>query len=194
MQAPIIPTSAQVDLENGTLEAAAGTIVRRLSDMADHYQDQEAARALLAEDPLVYRVYMAWEREEGYRWLAGTTVIEPGRVGEEYFMTKGHFHAARYAPEIYFTLRGEGLLLMQTRGGEPQELPLQPGAIQYIPGGWAHRAVNTGEAALIFFAVWPREAGHDYAGVAERGFPRLVVLRDGRPAVVANPDFRGGRG
>lgn len=189
MQDAMMPRSTQVHLENGALEPAAGTIVRRLSDMADHFHDQEAARALLAEDPVIYRVYMAWEADEGYAWLTGTTVIEPGRVGDEYFMTKGHFHSAQDAPEVYYTLQGEGMLLMQTRGGEPRELPLQPGAIQYIPGGWAHRAVNTGEAALIFLAVWPREAGHAYAGVSERGFPRLVVVRDGHPALVENPGF-----
>jgi glucose-6-phosphate isomerase len=189
----LMPRVAHVKLEEGTLTAAAQTITRRLSDMAEHFQDQEAARAMLEENPVLYHVYMAWAPEEGYQWLSATTVIEPGRVGDEYFMTKGHFHAAEDAPEVYLTLRGEGMLVMQTHDGLPEVLPQKAGMIHYIPGGWAHRVVNTGDEALVLFAVWPVAAGHDYAWVTERGFPRLVVARGGRAAIVENPHFEQAR-
>ena len=51
----------------------------------------------------------------------GTTVIYPGKVGEEFFMTKGHFHAQERTPEVYFCLRGHGCFVMETREGEAVE-------------------------------------------------------------------------
>jgi glucose-6-phosphate isomerase len=184
-----MPQVAQIDLEAGEVSDPSQLIVRRLSDMAEHYHDQEAARRLLEENPVIYRVYTAWASEGPDQWLSATTVLEPGLVGDEYFMTKGHFHTLEEAPEVYLTLRGEGMLVMQTHAGQPEILAMHAGTVHYIPGGWAHRSVNTGEGSLVLFSVWPAGAGHDYAEVADRGFPRLVLAKEGGVQVVENPHF-----
>jgi glucose-6-phosphate isomerase len=187
----LMPMLSQIDLEHGTIKDAAEVIVRRLSDMQGHYQDQNAVRDLLQEDPVLYRVYLTTPPDHEFQWRTAMSVIEPGKIGVEYYMTKGHFHKDQQAPEVYLTLLGKGQIVMQTRDGQTESQPMVPGAINYIPGGWAHRTVNTGDCPLAFFAVWPADAGHDYAGVADRGFPLLVLEENGQPVVVPNPCYEG---
>jgi glucose-6-phosphate isomerase len=189
MENPLMPMLAQIDMQYGTIKDAPEVIIRRLSDMQGHYQDQKAVRDLLRENPVLYRVYMTSPSDDKVQWRTAMSVIEPGKVGAEYFMTKGHFHEDEQAPEVYLTLLGEGKIVMQRHDGQSEVLSMFPGAINYIPGGWAHRTVNTGETTLAFFAVWPSDAGHDYAGVAERGFPLLVLEQGGQPTEVPNPHY-----
>ena len=114
-------------------------------------------------------------------------MIEPGRVGREYFMTKGHVHARRDRAEVYVGLGGRGLLILESPAGEVATLEMRPGASAYVPPHWAHRTVNTGAEPFSFLAVYPADAGYDYGTIAERGFASIVVERDGAPALIANP-------
>jgi glucose-6-phosphate isomerase len=163
-------------------------IGRRLSDMRGMYQDVAETEAILArDDPLIYEVYAVDVPENKGQLLYGLTVLHPGQVGDEYYMTKGHFHVATDTAEVYLGLEGEGYLLMQTEKGDVQALEMERGTIAYVPPGWAHRTVNTGRDPFVFFAVWPAHAGHDYGTIEESGFVKLVVERDGQPRVVPNP-------
>lgn len=173
-----IPQFALMDMLSGDFSGAEQVAVRRLSDMAAWYQDQAAVQRLLAEDPVIYRVYTPAQPREAIGLLAANTVIEPGRVGDEYFMTKGHFHTDSHAAEIYLTLSGQGYLLLQNRSGRFEVQDMQPGALNFIPGAWAHRTLNTGDSPLVFFAVWPVGAGHDYDSIREHGFKKRVFASD----------------
>jgi glucose-6-phosphate isomerase len=154
--------------------------------MASHYQDSAAVHSLLREDPVIYRVYMPNQPGELIGLYTATSVIEPGTVGGEFYMTKGHFHEKQTAPEIYLTLSGRGILLMQNHEGQVQMHPMQPGDLSYIPGIWAHRTINTGDAPLVFFAIWPVDAGHDYESIEKSGFLRRVLKsKDGSEYFVA---------
>jgi glucose-6-phosphate isomerase len=106
-------------------------------------------------------------------------------------MTKGHFHATRDRAEIYLTLAGQGRLLMATEDGRTQVEAMGPGTVNYVPGWWAHRSVNVGDEPLVFFAVYPGDAGYDYGTIEEQGFPSLIVAGPGGPEVVPNPRYRG---
>jgi glucose-6-phosphate isomerase len=108
-------------------------------------------------------------------------------VGDEYHMTKGHFHERLDQPEIYFCIHGEGYLLLETRAGEFRAERWGPGTISHIPAQWAHRVVNTGDDVLFFVATYHLAAGYDYASVEERGFAQVVVEREGQPMLVDNP-------
>ena len=43
--------------------------------------------------------------------------LYPGVVGEECFMTKGHYHTVLETGEIYLCLRGQGLMMMKLADG-----------------------------------------------------------------------------
>ena len=99
-------------------------------------------------------------------------------------MTKGHYHAVRETAELYLCLRGEGFMLMKTESGECTAEPMKRGRMVYVPPGWAHRSVNTGDDPLISFCVYPAEAGHNYGDIQQEGLPRRIVRRGERAVLV----------
>lgn len=189
----MLPFTRTVNLQNGAIVDARLVTQRFLSDLKGLFADPLAEAALLAQNPLVYEVFEAAEIPEitGHL-LYSTTVIRPGKVGEEYYLTRGHYHALEDRAELYFGLLGEGCLLLQNGEGEVDVQPVSPGTAAYVPPYWAHRTINTGAENFVFLAVYPAEAGHNYTAIAERGFVSILVERDGRPQLVPNPRYRGG--
>lgn len=162
---------------------------RRLSQMRDMYADQPAVEAQLREgDPLVYEFYELGAPSDAGDFAFGTSIVYPGRVGEEYFMTKGHFHTILDTGEVYYTLSGRGLLLAESPEGDVRAFALEPGNAVYVPRRYAHRSVNTGDTPLVTFFVFRADAGHDYASIETKGFRKLVQRgADGLPALCRNP-------
>jgi glucose-6-phosphate isomerase len=181
---PLAPFTVLLDMERGTLDPQREVVERRLSHMKGWYLDDDGS-----DDAVVYRVYGVPVPATGANILCSTTVLEPGRVGREFFMTKGHFHEVRDRAEVYVGLSGEGRLVMATEEGRYAVEPIRRGTLGYVPGGWAHRSVNVGEEPLVFLAAYVGDAGHDYDTVERFGFPVLVVAGDGEPQVVPNPHY-----
>jgi glucose-6-phosphate isomerase len=177
------PFSVTVDAR-GELAPATSTITRRLSDMAGMYLDSEAESRLLAEgDPLIYEVYQYDVEPVVNELLVCTTILHPGTVGEEYFMTKGHFHEEPDRAEAYYGISGNGFLVVG-KDGTGREVEMGPGICAYVPPYWAHRTVNTGDEPFVFLAVYPGDAGHDYGTIETDGFPQRLLKRDGGVHVV----------
>lgn len=182
------PFASEVDFSSGVIEPVGDVIQRHLSDMSGMYADADAVARILSQgDRLIYEVYAADLPEGEGQVLYCTTILYPGRVGEELHMTKGHFHAQRDRAEVYLGLAGEGSLLLQADDGTVRSVPMRSGTAAYVPPHWAHRTVNTGDEPFIFFAAWPGDAGHDYGTIEETGFAKLLVARDGEPTLVDNP-------
>jgi glucose-6-phosphate isomerase len=183
----IAPFTTTLDLDGGALNPERRLVERTLADMQGMYAARVPEQRL---GDVVYRVSeIPTPLSEG-NLLSSTTTIEPGTVEGEYHMTKGHFHALIDRAEIYITLAGHGRLVMATEDGEATVEPMLRGSVNYVPGGWAHRSVNVGSEPLVFFAAFPADAGYDYKTIEERGFPLLVVERDGVPTVEPNPRYR----
>ena len=163
---------------------------RYLSGFSRYFTDQDAVKTMLADsDPLVYEY---WEREyegKGQAISFGMTRIYPGQVGKEFFKTKGHFHADNQGDEIHLTLDGEGLLLLSDRDGVCQTMEMKPGKVNYIPGHFAHRTINTGLEPLVFAGFWPPKIQHDYETIAHAGFSKLVIHGENGVELVDNPDW-----
>ncbi|MGL6226315.1 MAG: glucose-6-phosphate isomerase family protein [Thermoguttaceae bacterium] len=177
------PVQVNINPQTGEIDEPDCVYDRHLSQMFTMYEDQEAARELLKTDPVIYRVYEKKlpELPGELQWCMSVTF--PGKVGQEYYMTKGHFHAVRDTAEIYLCLAGEGFMLMETESGESRAVPMKPHACVYVPAFWAHRSVNTGSSPLISFCVYPGHAGHDYGSIETAGFGQRIVEVDGQPVV-----------
>lgn len=131
---------------------------------------------------------MSWRgRTESGELLHGISIVHPGKVGDEYYMTKGHFHTVLETAEVYVCLSGQGAMVMETPEGDWAVEWLAPGRVLYVPPRWAHRSVNTGPDDLITLFAYPGHAGHDYGTIEQQGFRKLIVERDGAAVVVDNP-------
>lgn len=86
----------------------------------------------------------------------------PGDTSGELWMTKGHQHP-NHQGEIYLALKGRGGLLMFD-GDRTEWLDMLPGTIGYIPPGWAHRSVNTGDEPTPSSRSTREERGTTTAG------------------------------
>ena len=164
-------------------------IERKLSAMRGQFLDQEAFEAMLAdEDTLLYEVYEIHRPHEAGELLTGISIVHPGRVGREYFMTKGHFHAVRQTAEVYLCMGGEGFMVMEDQDGECRVESLSPGKVLYVPPGWAHRSVCTSrQEDLVTFFIYPGHAGHDYGTIERQGFRKLVVEGENGIQIIDNP-------
>ena len=182
------PFTFSISVPDETLSEYDNHIVRRLSAMVGQYQDAQAFTAMLSQDPVLYEVYEIKRPESEGELMNGISIVHPGKVGEEYFMTKGHFHTVLDTAEVYCCLKGEGVMVMETPEGEWSIEELHPGCVLYVPPRWAHRSVNTGQLVnLVTFFIYPGNAGHDYGTIEQQGFRKLVVERDGRVQVIDNP-------
>lgn len=187
-----LPFSLSISLAEETLSAYDNHILRRLSDMKGQYLDQQAYERMLAtQDAVLYEVYEVTRPQLAGELSHGISIVHPGKVGDEYFMTKGHFHAVLETAEVYYCLKGEGAIVMETPEGDWSVEELKPGCILYVPPRWAHRSVNTAPRQdLVTFFLYPANAGHDYSTIEQQGLRKLMVERDGRVQVVDNPRWR----
>lgn len=186
------PFTFAVDASEAKLEKYDNHITRRLSSMKGQYVDQAAFETMLAqEDTLLYEVYELKRPELSGELPHGMSIVHPGKVGHEYFMTKGHFHNVLETAEVYYCLKGQGYMVMETPEGDWAVESLHPGRVLFVPPRWAHRSVNTSaNEDLVTFFVYPGHAGHDYGTIEKYGFRKRVVEEAGRPQIIDNPGWR----
>jgi glucose-6-phosphate isomerase len=181
------PFSVQFDFESGEFSPNEKTAVRRVTDLGMMFHDKTVVDTLINQgNPLVYEIFYYGFKTSLSDMALGATRIQPGKIGDEYYMTKGHFHEAEDQPEIYFCVKGDGYLLMETLDGEFKAERWTPGTITHIPPMWAHRVVNTGSSPLVFVATYHLAAGHNYVPIEEKGFLKRVVEREGKPEFIFN--------
>ena len=167
-------------------------IVRHLSDLAGYFLDPHAFEAAMnQQNTLVYEVYELHRPGTSGELLQGISIIHPGKVGREFYMTKGHFHAVLETAEVYYCLTGEGFMVMETPEGESSVEALSPGKVLYVPPRWAHRSVCTArQQSLVIFFVYPGHAGHDYGTIEAQGFRKLVLEGDSGIEIIDNPRWK----
>ena len=175
---PVPPMAIAFNADALTLSPAGPTLSRRMSDLEGLFRDDRAwADAAAGDDPVVYTVTSSPVPEVNRELPQSITTILPGTTGGELWMTKGHQHPDHQG-EIYLALQGRGGLLMFD-GKRTEWLDMVPGTIGYIPPGWAHRSVNTGDEPYAFLAVYPGGAGHDYGWVLDHGMGSRAYRADG---------------
>lgn len=180
---------------------------------AKHYgpRTHEAMRDVLM-DPNAKGPEIHYHMVRGGKDQTNITIWEPGRVGDEYIKTYGHYHVGDL-DETYTVLQGEGIVLLQKRAtgadGQPVDneieemyaVHVKSGDRIFIPSGMGHLVANisdkyfvTSDDSPVRFddsdpASWPGHA--DYSAVkAMQGFAYYVVEKDGKPALVKNPKYK----
>jgi glucose-6-phosphate isomerase len=179
------PFGVDIDLAEGVMVDPDRHLVRKASAMLGHYRDADAlARLIAAGDPLHYEVFEKNVPEERGQVMFCISKLEPGDVGGECFMTKGHYHTVRETAEVYLCLRGRGFMALKTAEGQCVLEPMERNRLVYVPPLWAHRSINTGGEPLISFCAYPGDAGHNYGDIESEGFPKRVFTRNGKIVIV----------
>lgn len=179
------------DQKTGMSKSGAETSKRRVSNMRGMFADDDATNEMILNgDPLVYEFYEMGAPERDGDLAFGTSITYPGKVGNEYFMTKGHFHTILATAEVYYCLNGEGFMLLESPEGDWSAQPLSPGAVVYVPPRYAHRSINTGSVPMVTLFCFRGDAGHDYGTIETKGYRKLIVERDGKPAIIDNPKWK----
>lgn len=175
------PTSHCIDPVSGQLTGATGHYSKKLSAMAGLYAD-EARFALAVEqggDAIIYKVSDVRPAAVHGDLIFGTTFMEPGRIGNEFFMTRGHIHAKANRPETYYGESGQGLMLLESPEGATRVLEVLPRQMIYVPPFWIHRSVNIGVVPLVLSFCYPSDSGQDYSIIERSGGMASRIVVDG---------------
>ena len=160
-------------------------ITRTLGDIRSIFEQNDRITAQQA-DQTAYKVSSYLPEKEGTPGglYFGITRLCAGLVGDEYFMTKGHFHANTDTAEFYWGIEGEGVLILMDEQGNIKGERMFPGSLHYIPGRIAHRVANVSDSTLSFGACWPSNAGHNYDIIEQNGFTARLKKMNGKPQLI----------
>lgn len=190
------PARMTVDIARGLLAGGSERYEKHLPDLAGVYRDDAAyaeAVALDGGEPVYWVESSTPETGRGALTI-GLSVLRPGRIGDEFAMTRGHLHAQSEFAELYYGVAGSGVMLLESVEGESRALPITPGVVVHVPGGWIHRSVNVGDDTLVTLFAYATEAGQDYGIIADAGGMRQLVVADGSDWTTRpNPDHGGYR-
>lgn len=188
------PARLLINVGNGDMDGASGRYEKRLSELAGLYLDSLAHAAAIRRhgDPVVYAVNDFRPSPEAGDMVFGVTKMLPGKIGDEFYLTRGHIHAKVDRPEIYHGQAGRGLMLMESPEGDSRVIEIGPNAVCYVPPYWIHRSINVGTQDLVMAFSYPADAGQDYGIIAQSNGMRKRVLDDGKGGwlLVDNPDYR----
>lgn len=178
--------TVHLDAQTGCLSGLEVTRSRRTIGGVKGYFLDESVRAGMDQDQIVYRVESYEPQPEGSPGAicCATTYLEAGMVGDEYFLTRGHFHANEDRPELEVTVSGEGALILMDNDRMTRLEPMRPGSVHHVPSATAHRVANTGGGPLVFVSYWPSETGHDYETIIRNGFSARVRNEGGQARLV----------
>lgn len=180
---------------------------------AQHYASRthEKMRDVLM-DPSAPGPEIHYHMVRGGSEQSNITIWEPGKVGDEYIKTYGHYHVGKL-DETYWILFGEGVVLVQKRAVDASGNPIDdeieqayavsvnPGDAIFIPAEWGHLVANISPTYFVtaddspvnFNEVDPVSLpGHaDYEAVKRmQGFCYYIVEKDGKPVLVKNEKYK----
>ncbi len=175
------PASCSVSMVSGSMSGETGRYEKRLSDLLGVYDDAARLSALIDAmgDPVAYDVSEFRPSTDAGDLIFGVTRMSPGKVGREFFVTRGHIHARADRPEVYYGQKGIGLMQMESPHGETRTVEIGPQTICYVPPFWIHRSVNTGLEDLVMMFSYPADSGQDYGVIERSGGMRHRVVADG---------------
>ena len=176
------PGNCRVDVSAGILAGATNRYVKHFGDLAGLYEDDAAFAAVLAarQSEIAYEVTDYKPSANAGDMIIGVTRMEPGKVGREYFMTRGHIHARPNRPEMYYGEAGHGVMLLESPAGDIRTVELRARSMCYVPPYWIHRSVNVGSEVLVMTFAYPADSGQDYGIIDQAGGMRSRIVDDGR--------------
>jgi glucose-6-phosphate isomerase len=173
--------------------------VRRLQDMSHVLMDKNS------DGPeVLYHMYRdVYEGNDVETIRANNlrydiTVIKPGKIGDEYMKTAGHYHPMKVDsisyPEVYEVLSGKAIYILQKMGDRIEDIDdvivveAVAGEQVCIPPNYGHVTVNPGKETLVM-CNWVGDGWvSTYEGIIKmHGAAIYAVEKDGKVDFVKNP-------
>ena len=180
-------------MQTGLISDTGSHYQKRLRDLSGLYADGTAFDTLAQArgDEVVYEVTDHRPSNDPGDLITGVTRMSPGKVGHEFFMTRGHIHAVVDRPELYFGLKGHGLMVMESADGESRIVEVAPHIACYVPPYWIHRSVNVGHDDFVMLFCYPADSGQDYDIIQRSNGLRQRVIDDGKGGwrCIDNPEY-----
>ena len=190
----IDPILADFKIITGNLPQATGHYSKTFDELEGMYENEQEFQKMLLKwrNRVVYEVWEHRTSKNKGDLVFGTSVMKPGCVGDEFFLTRGHQHQKAYCAETYFCLSGKGVILMESPDGEIKALKLGKGQLVYVPPFWLHRSVNIGDSELVTLFTYNSDAGQNYEILKKRGGMRKRVVQKNRNSwtLVTNKQYR----
>jgi len=198
------PLTRQIVFKDEAAASAPPPHIRHRQDISAVLYDRQAGE--IEELYYMYRDIALDEdrelvRRSGLRY--DITVIVPGRLGDEYVKTAGHYHPEKAGtgltyPEVYEVLHGRAhYLLQRPHPGETGQLDsviliaAKPGDKVLIPPHFGHITINPGDDYLVMSNWVAREFSSVYEPMRESGGGAYFELyTDEGPEFLANPCYR----
>lgn len=168
----------------------------------DLFESEPEGSSLRVERP-VYWVFSEVVDPEPVEGWANVTVIAPGKLGQEYPKTFGHYHPDDAPDEIYHLIEGEGVLILQKKYidevGQWQQdkvaevvlIKARAGDEIVIKKEYGHSWSNIGDGPLISFDNW--RSGHttaDYEVIEKmQGMAYYLIEEGGETKAIPNPNY-----
>ncbi len=137
----------------------------RLKDIANRFKHSKNTE----DNPVIYETFI----KSFSPMQLSLTVINPGNVNKEFYMTRGHIHLTK-KPEFYILLEGSGILLLQ-KNNKPKTIKLKKGEIALIPEGYAHRLINIGNKKLKVLTIYHKNSKPNYNVKFKKRFFRKQI-------------------
>ena len=188
----ISPFATALSVVSLEMQPNTGGYVKRIGELGGIYADEDSFQQIvqLRGSEVAYRVDELRFTEHSHDLITGISVLNPGRVGSEYFMTRGHLHNRADRAETYYCLSGHGVLLMETLNGNVEAAEMRPGTLVYVPPFWIHRSVNIGSEVFATLFSYPADAGQNFEIVRKAGGFKLLVVGEGAGAWKLSPNPR----
>ena len=192
-----LPVSVAVDPNTGEMAGRTRRYEKRIEELAGLFSDDAAFAALARArgSEVAYQVDEFRPSDRAGDLIFGTSTLFPGKVGEEFALTRGHIHALCDRPEIYHCRSGHGVMLMELAdgtvdAGTVQAVEMRPNGVVYVPPHWIHRSVNVGADPLVTLFCYPADAGQDYGIIAASRGMRDLIVDDGAGGWKRTPNPR----
>ena len=149
-----MPFDLNLDFETGLIDKCNKSWSKKLSELKHLFNEKSVNEELKKSDSSVYSVYEHKVPKRKGHFIALSTIIYPGKVGDDFFMIEGFEHKNVSSAEVLLCLFGKGYVLMQPEFGDKKVVNIQKGSICYIPPYWSYRVVNNSSANLSFYCIF----------------------------------------
>lgn len=151
----------------------------RIKD-ADYFDESDQR---LDPETVVYELTVKEASPEEGHLLWGHVLLNPGRVNDEYFMTRGHFHNNDHTEEYVLCMNGYGFLMYLDKDGNCWCEEMEEGSLHHIPEGVGRRIINLSDEPMHLSFCVPANAGTKEFNFKDGVFPCRIYEDQGEPAI-----------